>query len=358
MRFYLDLPLFVGYVLMATTACLGMLQFAAARGRYRGLSLFVTSPEKGKRVGAALVIAAVLSYVTFAPEILTPGPAGSEVAVMFALCALAALGFTLLGADLRIRRLDARLPDAGQELSLGELTATLYYPSRFHSREKSPPAKTERVPPIILLPDPSGFVVTPAPAITAFTQTGMAVLVVDTSAVPKSDSALSRHSFTRRTSDALELLASLPGVDTERIGLLGLGLGGDAALANAPKDPRITAAIALSPLDSTPFRPGTTARGLDWLHELSYTQIWRWRRRWPGLRRAAAALRSDEPARDAKPVPVWHASQDSKVFAIRHRADEVVPLNAPSERYFTLLEEDRVEQLVVRWFQDALVHDR
>jgi dienelactone hydrolase len=352
MRYYLDPPLVIGYALMATIACLGMLQFAAARGGYRGLSLFVANPKNGKRVGAALVIAAVLGYVMFAPEILTPGPAGSEVAFMFALCALAALSFTLLGADLRIRRLNVRQPDAGRELSLADLTATLYYPSPPHEQRRT--LATEPIPPIVLLPDPSGFVVLPAPAIDAFTQAGMAVLVVDTS---KAGSPPPRHSLARHTSDAIQLLSNLPGVDTERIGLLGLGLSGDAILAIAPRDARFTAAIALSSVNSAPLSPGATARGLDWLRELSYLQVWRWRRLCPGLRQAVVRLHSEEMARDEEAVPVRHASLNSRLIAMRKQAGSVVAHDTPNERYFTLLEEDRVEKLVVQWFHDALVDD-
>ena len=147
MRFYLDFPLVAGYVLMATTACLGMLQFVAARGGYVGLSLFSINPRRGTLFGLGLTVVALLAYVLFAPYILTPGPAGSEVAEIFALCATAGLFVTLLGADLRWRNRAPRRIDTNNatKLKINQTAATLFQPHRAEGKVGSFECRWDRV---------------------------------------------------------------------------------------------------------------------------------------------------------------------------------------------------------------------
>ncbi len=354
MRFYLDLPLVLGYVLMATTACLGMLQLAAARGGYAGLSLFTADREQGARVGAGLTVGALLAYVLFAPEILTPGPAGSEVAQMFALCALVALAVTLLGADRRLARTRGWQVSGGEPITLGDLPATLHPPL---------PAPPDRAPAVVLLPDPAGLVVAPQALVEAFCQAGIAVLALDARGVAASDAppfgrvpgrSRLRQTLLGHLATALAGLARQPGIDAERVGLLGLGLGGDAALQAAVTDPQLRAALAVSPVgDATPGT-GEAGPGLHWLHELSYLQVWRWRRRWPALRRAATDLQPPGSPPVTPSVNLAVLQGNSTILTMRKAQPEIEPLTVPGQRHFTLLQDTQARQLAVAWFQEKL----
>jgi len=291
MRFYLNFPLVAGYTLMATVACLGMVQLTAARGGYAGLSLFTARRRNGMCVGAGLTAGALLAYVLFAPEILTPGPAGTEVAEMFAFCAIVALSITLLGADLRIRRAQAWLPESGEAIMSGNLPATLFWPSP--SPQQPISDKADQVPAVVLVCDPTGFVVTPSKLVETLCETGVAVLVINPQQATESNVLLARRLLLGHISTALVQLARMPGVDERRMGLLGLGLSGDAAMRIAASDPKIAAVMAVSPvsvLTSNVQRPG-----LCWLHELSYRQAWRLRRRWTHIQSAVADLNEAGP---------------------------------------------------------------
>lgn len=355
MRFYLDVPLVVGYVLMATTACFGMLQYAAARGGYSGLSLFVADRKQGKCIGAALTIGAVLAYVLFAPEILTPGPAGSEVAATFSICALVALLITLLGTDLRIRRVKSSWPTGdGERLLLDDLSATLYRPPP--SPANPPRRGMARAPAVLLLPDPSGLFATPRAVVEGLCKVGIAVLILDAKSLAKSGAPLSRKTILAHTSTALSHLERQPGIDGDRIGLLGLGLGSHVTLQVAASDAQIKGAIAVSPVLLAPLKPGITKPGLDWLHELSYRQVWRWRRRWPALQRTAVELGPSEQLKKGLPAAKNGRQENDYIMAIRRNARVVERLSVPGQQYFTLLENKQARRVIVQWFQDNLQH--
>jgi hypothetical protein len=347
MRFYLNFPLVAGYVSMAVTACLGMLQLAAARGGYAGLALFSADRERGARIGGGLAAGALLAYVAFAPEILTPGPAGAEVAQMFALCALCALVTTLAGAAYRVERMhraEARM-DPGEVVTLDDSSATLYRPT-------PPPAEPGRAPLVVLLPDPAGFVMAPGALEEALRQAGMAVLVLD---IARGDAFLSRRALMIHLSTALAQLARQRGIDAGRIGLLGLGLGGDAVW-QAAASAQVRAALAVSPVACMPSEPEVIGPGLHWLREMSYVQAWRWRRGWGRLRRAATELEAVKLGRGGLKVAVLQADDDTLVM--RKPQHDVERLVVPGRRHFTLLAEARARRVVVDWFWEKLKEER
>ncbi|MCP4515159.1 MAG: hypothetical protein GY824_08045, partial [Delftia sp.] len=323
-----------------------MLQLAAARGGYAGLALFSAERERGARIGAGLTVGAVLAYVLFAPEILTPGPAGSEVAQMFALCALGALIFTLSGAAYRIekeRRAETLGSADGEALMLGELPATLYHPT--HPEPGDAPV-------VVLLPDPAGFVLTPGALLEALRRAGIAVLALDAQGVARSNAPLSRRTLLIHLSTALVQLGRQKGIDQKRVGLLGLGLGGNAVW-QAGASSQARAALAVSPVAHAPSEPETTGPGLHWLREMHYFQAWRWRRRWPALRQAAAEMEAIQLAREGLESAVLYADDD--ILAIRSKGQDITELTVPGWRHFTLLADEQSRQSVASWFQDKLL---
>lgn len=357
MRFYLNLPLFVGYVLMATTSCLGMLQWAAARGGYAGLALFSEDRRWGARLGAGLTLGALLAYVVFAPEILTPGPAGTEVAEMFTGCALLALGVTLAGADLRLQRVRAWEPGNGERVPVGDISGTLLGP--LTTPQGSAPA-------VVLMPDPTGFVAAPAGLVERLQQAGMAVLVLDAQGVSETADPYTRRALLGHLSTALVKLTEQPDIDPKRVGLLGLGLGGDAILRAVAFDHNTAAVMAVSPMESvrapadtapipSPTTRGQTAvdQGLHWLHELSYLQAWRWRRRRPIFERAVVNLGRFRPDKEALMAPAAILLSNGEE-SVAHAWPGVEVLNVPSPRHFTLLKDETATQLVVDWLHEKL----
>jgi dienelactone hydrolase len=353
MRFYLNASLVVGFSLMATTACLGMLQFVAARGGYVGLSLFTGDRIRGQSIGATITVAALLLYVSFAPEIRTPGPAGTEVAEMFAGCAVVALALTLFGADLRLRKRTARKISGGKSIRLGPLSAKVYYPSQM-GENTGAAELPDQLPAILVLPDPSAFVTAPPSLLEALGQAEIATVVLDSKRSVANDRHAAAATLLGLLSQALAGLAELPRIDRERLGLLGLGLGGDAVLCAGASRHDIRAILAVSPVRLVTDEPKKHDAQLSWLHELGLLEARRWRELWPALQAAAAALslRSLEPTALSAQVKVVYAA-DSFVTT-RSTAALAGGLPVSNTGHFTLLGDAHARELVVAWLRDAL----
>jgi hypothetical protein len=354
MRFYLDLPLAAGYVLMATSACLGMLQVVAARGGYRGLSLFSTDQKLGVRIGAGLTVISVVVYVLFAPDIFTPGPAGSEVAAMFAVCALVALGLTLVGADLRLRRTEIRFNGDGEWLPAKSVSAMLYRSSPTLSNPLA--AEMAQVPAVIMIPDPSGFFVTPGSIVEGLCDAGLAVLVLDTQRLAQSKTPPVRQTLLDHVSAAITELGTQNNIDKNRIGLLGVGWGADLTLQAASNNGRIKEAMAVCPIALAPLKPGMTAPGLDWLRDLSYRQVWRWRRRGPALIYGTQEMALEQDWRLPAPIE-RETGKNYRIMTTRNTSPVAEPLPVLSRKYFALLDDESTRRLIVQWFQDRLLTD-
>jgi hypothetical protein len=345
MRFYLDLPLVVGYGMMAVTACLGMLQYVAARGGYGGLMLFVSTRIAGTSLGLMLILASVAGYLALAPYILTPGPAGTEVAAMFALCALAALVVTLVGADWRIRRKYLWTHTSDPNRSSSQHSTMVYYPPPFPTQNLTEANTTPCV--VVVIPDPAGFVTTPESVIAAFTRAGIGLLVAPIDHPSSCNESSLRLLLSQKISDALALLPEFTEIQTSTVGVLGMGIAGDIALGVAcTKESGSTPTLAVSPLVSGNHRREVTKPGLCWLHELSYRQAWRWRRSVPSLLRFTIAHYDDVP-----PFPRTGKQPSSKLLTTRSDGRGISRLEVSSDRVFTLLEDDSVLQQVVDWFQ-------
>ncbi|MBN1890626.1 MAG: phosphatase PAP2 family protein [Thermoflexales bacterium] len=104
MRAYVPFYLVVNYALFATAAALGVLQAAAVASGDDRLAAFVppSRPRLGLAVAAVWTAGAYAVFWLFAPELLTPGPAGSELTALFGLSTLLALGLARLAAFMRV----------------------------------------------------------------------------------------------------------------------------------------------------------------------------------------------------------------------------------------------------------------
>jgi dienelactone hydrolase len=352
MRFYLDVPLVLGFVLMATSACLGMLQLAAARGGYRGLSLFATDQKRGVRIGIGLTVISVLTYLLFAPEIYTPGPAGSEVAVMFGSCALLALGVTILGADLRLRRNEFRFDGHGEWLATEDVPVMLYQssPTPPYPGQKNVP----RMPAILVIPDPSGFSVTPKAMVENLGDAGLAVFILDTRILTRNGGPANRQTTFGHVSSAIAEIAKQKYVDKKRLGLLGIGGGADLTLQATSKTRRVRAAMAVCPVALAPLKPGLTSPGLSWLRDLSYRQAWNWRRRG-----APHIYNAQETALEQNWKFPALAEKESvarpPVLTTRSSSRAVELFSVPSDKFFALLDHAPTRRLIVQWFRETLL---
>ncbi len=347
MRFYLDLPLLLGFLFLGITTSLGMLQFVAARRGYLGLSLFV-HPSAGRRgmwTGMGIIVGGVLLYRFFAPEIFTPGPAGTEVAELFALCALIALAITLTGASLRWEAQgdetgSDRPGPSGQPVRAGALQG-LFYPARPQEQRT-----TEPVPVICLLPDPGGYVRADHRLVERLTGAGFAVLRIGTAEGPELD----RLTLLGCVSTALEYVSRAAGrgdpLDPTRVGLLGLGLGGDVVLRAAVKEAAAAAVLAVAPRLAE-----EEAMGLELLRAFTYRQAWRWRRRWKRereiLQRLNAATALTEL--DSRPAAVLYAA-NAPFLATEHLpADRSIAVPGADHRRF--LRDEATLDAITAWFR-------
>jgi hypothetical protein len=360
MRYYLNFPLVAGYVLMATTACLGVLQIAAARGDYAGLALFSTKRTVGFRIGATMVLCALSMYVAFAPEILTPGPAGTEVAELFAVCALTALLITVIGADHRLRARKTTvinaLEDAVEKVRLSESTATLYRPRETTAEPDLIAQSVAAVPALVIIPDPLGWVVLPARFVQELRNLGFAVLVLD----PPEATSHTRPPFSttllRQVTAFKLLLAQFPWIDGQRLGLIGLGLSGDALVQTVSSFNSFDVMVSVSGVEMGCLGGGSDffCCGLQWLHELSYLQIWRGRRRWKTLRFPV----TQENQRNSAISPPLQGSIAVAVPApsgtdmnTQSRLPRFEMLPVPGCGPFRILESKKARHSLVKWIQ-------
>jgi hypothetical protein len=346
MRFYLNFPLVAGFTLMATVACLGMLQFVAARGGFAGLSLFVSGRKTGMLTGLGLTFASLMLYVAFAPEILTPGPAGTEVAEMFGICALISLGITLVGAHLRLRD-RALVKNAGrvaEVYAFNGVDATLFR----HPAQRQDPMTEPQEPTVVLVSDPMRLVTLPDRFVASLLETGFQVWSVEGAAFSGA-----YNDGIVQLSNLLQALYAEHGCRKNKTGLVALGTAGDIALG-IDDDAPISVVIAVAPLSLRDTKGSSAHRGLDWLHELSCIQTWQWRRRWRSKVDAVAPSGQELAVSGDGPTLRSALVGAHPIMATRSKKGlELLPVS--SWRHFTLLEDDQVQHKLVSTLRRRLV---
>ncbi len=376
MLHFISPHLAISYFLLAFVTIVGVLQFVAARHRLVGLSLVISgrgrrSAYEGRRSAWGYVLAAVLVVGGFAwffaatPEVFDPGLAGAELAFLFGIAGVCALVFTLLASSILLKaaqRQDSPPPQDGgrrygwvqEAVSWQELRGTLYLPEHGASLED------EVKPAVCVLPDPSEGAVSPHPLVADLVEAGFIVLAVDWGSenevgypavlglLPSAVAYL-----TRRCRQAKLAL------NPQRIGVLGIDLGGDLALRSAGTDPQIAAVLALAPF----LVPANTRPGLSILKEMSYLEAIRWARplrRKRGELVAKLASLDSIPKLGERPLLLVYGDQDGVIPAERVRAvlDEELgqgKLKAlPGEGHLSLPRSPAASALAARWFKENL----
>ncbi|MGQ9681345.1 MAG: hypothetical protein ACUVX9_02280 [Anaerolineae bacterium] len=266
----------LGYLAFATVTVLGLLQVLAAWVPLRGLAFADYRRPAWRALGPALIVAAYAWFFGTRREIISPGPAGAELMVLFSGAVFAGVVLTL-GAASALRPYRVRIGLVGLRVKSRRLSGAV--PAEILRMADH----DGRAPGILVLADPA--LMPAARALAA--QLAASGYVAFLPSWPRG--ALGCAAAKALAAAALEALAALPDVDGADLAVVGHGLGGDLALAlgNAVLRP-VRAVVALAPLHMAPcLRPG-----MGLLHEMTYAEAWAWNlggRRAPLVRSLAAA---------------------------------------------------------------------
>ncbi len=356
MLYFVDTELALGYLLFAFLSALGMLQIAAARYRLKGLSI-VDHPSQawlGYVLGVVLIVGSTAWF--FASQwalILTPGPAGSELALLFGFAAASAVLVALSIAALRQRAVQAAGTEAqyvdSRRLTIGRADGRLF----------APPNLTAPLPAVCLVPEPGSRNLTAyVTLVRGLLQEGIIALLVT-----PDETEYTYPEVLTIIPAATTLLSKRPEVDPQRIGALGFDLAGDLVIRSASGDKQVKAAAALAPMLGEP------RRGLELLHEMTFPNAWRWAHdaKRASLQKSLSAL---EYGTRVAPRPLLlvfgakdritsSAPQDEGVAhslpAALSQSHQSITLHViPGAGHYDLLDQPETVQSVIRWFKEHL----
>jgi hypothetical protein len=265
----------INYFLLAFVTIAGALQFVAARHKLVGLNLIGSTrkPIWSYLLATALIVGAFAWFFATTPEVFIPGLAGSELAILFGAAGICALAFTLISSSALHRfqhreRSDLKVGGRFRQeaVSLQQLRGTLYLPEDIGETSASsvePPRAA-----ICVLPGPSEGILSPHPIVANLIEEGFIVLAIDWG--PESE--VRYPGVLGLLPSAVAYLLRRDEVNPERIGVLGIDLGGDLAIRAAGTDQQIAAVLAMALfLDQSNTKPG-----LSILKEMSYLEAIRW----------------------------------------------------------------------------------
>ncbi len=254
------------YAILAFLAALGGLEIAALRAGLAGLAwpLGLRYRQLGYLLAGLLIAMAFVGGLLAGLLVEPLAPLPSVVVIFFAM--VLALAAAIVGAAVRLRqnlRRPASVLRQGRQVDLGPMQAFFYQP-----------AGDGPAPGLCLLPDPTAPQDDLGALVQALVESGIAVLLLDW----QSSGSADRLMLQGLVAVGISHLARWPEIDSGRVGLLGVGVGGDLALRSAAMDQGVAAVLAIEPVLSAQ-RPW---QGLEALSVLSWFEarrrVQRWRR--------------------------------------------------------------------------------
>ncbi len=340
------------YFLLAFITIVGVLQFVAARHRLIGLTLTgsVRKPIWGYLLAVVLIVVAFAWFFADTPEVFTPGLAGSELVLLFGAAGVCALAFTLLVSSVLhgIQHRERSDPKAGGRLrheavAWQQLRGTLYLPE---DAVRSGAA-------ICVLLSPFDETPSPHSLVSSLIEEGFIVLAMDWG----SEDEIRYPAVLSLLPTAVAYLTRRNEVNPERIGVLGIGLGGDLAIRSAGTDQQITAVLALAPF----LAQANTRPGLSILKETSYLGALRWANSQKRGKLVAELAASDYVSKlGSRPLLLVYGEQDGITPAEGARVtlgEEMVQgrlKSLPGEGHLSLPHSPATSALAVRWFKENL----
>jgi len=338
--YFVSTQLTLCYLLFAFLSALGILQVVAVHYRLNGLAFLDYSehPWMGYALGALLVLAGAAIYlVSQWPMIFAPGPAGAELSLLFSAAALCAAVFTLvLVSFLQPRRAPKSRVDLppGRVVTIGPAKGYVYFP----------PEHTAPMPAVCLICGLGAGCPSLARLARSLLEQRVVVLAVE----PDAES-YTYPEILAILPAAVTLLAKLPEVDPQRIGVVGHDMGGDLAIRSASVDKQIKAVAVMAPL-LTEASPS-----LDLLHEMSYWQALRWAR---DAKREVLRAKLTALEYGVKIAP--------RPLLLMHGAEDRIVANAPVEGWsaqhvviqdaghLNLVDHPLAVQIIVQWLKEHL----
>ena len=339
----------LSYLALAGLTVAGLLQVLAAWRSIVGLALldYRRRPAWRWALGPLLIAGAYAWFFGTRRGILTPGPAGAELTVLFGGATLLALGVTLGAASLLRPYRGRAVPIAEgiepREVELEPGRQALLFTS---GRQGGP------VPGLCLLGDPAMDVARLYPLASALAGQGSVVLLP-----VWGPDALKPGAALGLVTAGLDRLGREPAVDSSRLALVGANLGADLALAAAAGDQRVRTVVALAPeIDEQSARAG-----LGLLQEMTYAEAVRWRLR--GRRgRALRGLGAFEAAGrlGARPALTVYGAQEG-VVSLPEAQARLVGANpalqfvlVPGEGHVSLATSRAASAIVWRWLAEHM----
>lgn len=343
----------INYFLLAFVTIVGALQFVAARHRLVGLTLIgrARKPTWGYLLAIVLIVVAfVWFFVGTWEEVFIPGLAGSELAVLFGIAGICAMAFTLLASSILHgvqHRERSDLEDDGrlrrEAVSWQQLRGTLYLPE-----DTGEPRAA-----ICALPGPSEGTLSSHPIVADLVDEGFIVLAMDWG----SEEEIRYPAVLGLLPSAVAYLTRRDEVNPERIGVLGIDLGGDLAIRSAGTDQQIAAVLALAPF----LHQANTQPGLSILKEMSYLEALRWASFRKRGKLVAELTALDSIAKfSPRPLLLIYGDQDDIIPAERARVtlgEEMARGRLKSllgEGHLSLPRSPATSALVARWFKENL----
>lgn len=349
---FISVHLAINYFLLAFLTIVGALQFVAVRHELVGPTLIGTArrPAWGYLLATALIVGPFAWFFAATPEVFVPGLAGSELTVLFGAAGICALAFTLLTSSIlhgfrHRERSDPKADDyfRHEAVSWQQLRGTLYLPEDIGEPRAA----------ICALPSPSEGTRSLHLVVANLVGEGFIVLAIDWG--PEAE--VRYPAILGLLPSAVAYLTRRDDVDSERLGVLGIDLGGDLAIRAAGTDPQIAAVLALTPC----LRQANTQPGLNILREMSYLEAIHWssfRRR--GKLVAELATLDSMGRLGSRPLLLLYGDQDGITPVERARVtlgEEMARgrlKSLPGEGHLSLPRSPATSALVACWFKENL----